>query len=174
MVGCYKNCLSCLLIFFKLKAKHNSPMRIEETQMQNNNEVINDSNLILGKKINKEREESVSPLKDVSPMRSSIITGKKMKSINCGQYDYIFSQENPNLIDDISMISNISYNDHLTPIRINSPKLSKTNRATTILPLIFNTNENESMPKLKLASPRRKIPRNKSQPACVENDNDEM
>ena len=167
MVGCSDICYICLAKLFRLRSKPTRRNRIEDTQMQNNYDACNNSDIIKKKNTIK-RDPSSSELRYISPQRSNIITGKNMQSVNFGQNLYVYSNENLHLEEDISSISYKSINESVTPINIPSPILNRKMNTSKTLPMVFNFTSQGGMPKLNLAAPKLKMPKGLSQPACME------
>lgn len=147
MAKCLKLCFSCLK-FFK-------PTRVtnEVTELNNSCTYKNScSNLSESKQ---ELSPQNSQNKSVSPIRSTIITGKHMNSARLGTNFYIPSDDSENL----SPISHKSYLDSSGSVKIPSPPPKKSSK---ILPVIFSPRPEGKLPKLYLAVPRKKYPRSKS------------
>lgn len=83
MVGCSDICYICLAKLFRLRYKSTRRNKIEDTQMQNNYDACNNSNILKNQIVTK-RVSSPSELRYITPQRSNIITGRNMQSISFG------------------------------------------------------------------------------------------
>ena len=147
MAKCLKLCFSCLKIF--------KPTRVtNEVTEFNNSCAYKNSCYNLS-----DSKQGLSPQntekKPVSPIRSTIITGKNMNSARLGTNFYLPSEDS----SDLSSISHKSNLDSLGSFKIPSPPPKKSSK---IVPVIFSPRPEGKMPKLYLAVPRKKYPRSKS------------
>ena len=159
MVKCFGFCLLCLSKLLKLRFTQNPQNKIEDTNMQNKFDRLNNTKIFIKTEIPK-NSQSLTPERYNSPIRSSIITGKNMRAVSFGHNNFILNNEGESL--NISSISNKSFDDSYSQLNIPSPKKLNIYKSPKVLPEIFHVNQNEKMPKLKLASPGLKLSKNAS------------
>jgi hypothetical protein len=151
MDKCFRYCFKC---FGAFKVKRNSQIRIEATQLNNSFNFKHSASQPVEDEVKPETTEKTLK-RFPSPFKSTIMTGKCMKSARPAEY--FWPNEN---LENISGISKKSDVQDLTPIRIPSPIIKKDDRK--IAPVIFSPRDEGKLPKLFLAIPRNRYPRSKS------------
>lgn len=156
MSKCIRLCFRC---FSALKPKRNSQIRIEATQLNNSFNFKSSTSIANDEECKLPIETKLKRFP--SPFKTSIITGRSIKSVKSTKsarpVHYFYPNEN---LENLSAISKKSYNEDLTPVRIPTP--IENLASEKVAPVIFSPMQEGKLPKLFLAVPRVKYPRSKS------------
>lgn len=148
MADCFKKCFSCLKLFKASRVANN-----ELTEFNNSCIYKNSCSNLSDSKLEQPPENKVKTV--VSPLKSTIITGRNMKSTRLNSNLYLSSENS----EDLSSISKKSFIISQTSLKIPSPVNKKSSK---VIPIIFSPRPEGKLPKLFLAVPRKKYPRSKS------------